>query len=149
MLGCNTGCQAGAICPIIPSLRSSDTSASAEQSEKHPRPGVTAAGVLFTWVFVTEDADTSPPAFILPGALAMQRSRELRFYRSDLMNRSHAPAVTASVPPPRFVVSRTRTTGTELATSTQPPPPEPEYVAFRQFSPSTRQASSPRRSGIP
>lgn len=45
---------------------------------------------------------------------------------SDAVNCPHASTLTVSVPPSRLVVSRTRTTGSELATSTQPPPPEPE-----------------------
>jgi hypothetical protein len=47
-------------------------------------------------------------------------------YCSEAVNRPHASTLKASVPPSRLVVSRTRTTGPGLATSTQFPPPEPE-----------------------
>ena len=43
-------------------------------------------------------------------------------YRSEAVNRSHAPALKASVPPSRLVVSRTRTAGSEL-----PPPRSPRH----------------------
>ena len=45
-----------------------------------------------------------------------------RSYRRDAVNRSHASVVKASVPPSRFVVSRTRIVPSPLAVSTHPPP---------------------------
>jgi hypothetical protein len=44
-------------------------------------------------------------------------------YPSEAVNRSHAAALKVSVPPSRFVVSRTRTSPEPLAVSTQALPP--------------------------
>ena len=52
-------------------------------------------------------------------------------YRSDAANPAHASAVNVSVPPSRFVVSRTITPWSE-ATSTQLPL-VPLYLLLRQF----------------
>jgi hypothetical protein len=45
-----------------------------------------------------------------------------QIYLRDPVNRSHAAAVKASVPPSRFVVSRTRIVPSPLAVSMQFPP---------------------------